>query len=209
MPCSPPGSTASARRAGRCVEPARGHRPGLRRDARSQHLAAESLRHECWRSWPRSSTSSLVRADSSRSPRRTRSLPSRPHPRHRLRGDASSARGRRSTRVRRVGRGVNRDGATEYEEILGYHLEQAYRYLSRARPLDETGGGRRARARGTPRRGGDRAADRRRRSGCREPASGARPTLTESGDLHRDRLLPEEAVRCSADPASSTERTRS
>ncbi len=34
---------------------------------------------------------------------------------------------------------VNREGATEYEEILGYHLEQAYRYLSELGPLDEHG----------------------------------------------------------------------
>ncbi len=34
---------------------------------------------------------------------------------------------------------VNREGATEYEEILGYHLEQAHRYLSELGPLDEKG----------------------------------------------------------------------
>ena len=31
---------------------------------------------------------------------------------------------------------VNREGATEYEEILGYHLEQAHRYLAELGPLD-------------------------------------------------------------------------
>ncbi|HEX2428566.1 MAG TPA: AAA family ATPase, partial [Gaiellaceae bacterium] len=31
---------------------------------------------------------------------------------------------------------VNREGATEYEEILGYHLEQAYRYRSALGPID-------------------------------------------------------------------------
>jgi tetratricopeptide (TPR) repeat protein len=35
--------------------------------------------------------------------------------------------------------GVNREGATEYEEILGYHLEQAYRYLGELGPLDDHG----------------------------------------------------------------------
>jgi class 3 adenylate cyclase/tetratricopeptide (TPR) repeat protein len=35
--------------------------------------------------------------------------------------------------------GVNREGATEYEEILGYHLEQAYRYLSELGPVDDDG----------------------------------------------------------------------
>ncbi len=35
--------------------------------------------------------------------------------------------------------GVNREGATEYEEILGYHLEQAYRYRSELGPLDDHG----------------------------------------------------------------------
>src|SRR5439155_16155089 len=56
---------------------------------------------------------------------------------------------------------VNGDRAAEYEEILGYHLEQAYRYLSDLGPLDEhglelgldagarlTSAGRKARARG-------------------------------------------------------------
>lgn len=35
--------------------------------------------------------------------------------------------------------GVNREGAVEYEEILGYHLEQAHRYLSELGPLDDHG----------------------------------------------------------------------
>ena len=34
---------------------------------------------------------------------------------------------------------INREGATEYEEILGYHLEQAHRYLSELGPLDDHG----------------------------------------------------------------------
>ncbi len=34
---------------------------------------------------------------------------------------------------------VNGDRAAEYEEILGYHLEQAYRYLSELGPLDDHG----------------------------------------------------------------------
>jgi class 3 adenylate cyclase/tetratricopeptide (TPR) repeat protein len=34
---------------------------------------------------------------------------------------------------------VNREGATEYEEINGYHLEQAYCYLSELGPLDDHG----------------------------------------------------------------------
>jgi len=32
---------------------------------------------------------------------------------------------------------VNREGATEYQEINGYHLEQAFRYLSELGPLDD------------------------------------------------------------------------
>jgi tetratricopeptide (TPR) repeat protein len=35
--------------------------------------------------------------------------------------------------------GVNRDRAVEFEEILGYHLEQAWTYLSELGPLDEHG----------------------------------------------------------------------
>ena len=38
-----------------------------------------------------------------------------------------------------MGRRVNREGATEYEEILGYHLEQAHHYLSELGPLDDHG----------------------------------------------------------------------
>jgi class 3 adenylate cyclase/tetratricopeptide (TPR) repeat protein len=34
---------------------------------------------------------------------------------------------------------VNRDRAVEFEEILGYHLEQAWRYLSELGPLDDHG----------------------------------------------------------------------
>ena len=34
---------------------------------------------------------------------------------------------------------VNEDRALEYEEILGYHLEQAFRYLSELGPLDDHG----------------------------------------------------------------------
>jgi predicted ATPase len=34
---------------------------------------------------------------------------------------------------------VNQDRATEFEEILGYHLEQAWTYLSELGPLDERG----------------------------------------------------------------------
>jgi class 3 adenylate cyclase len=34
---------------------------------------------------------------------------------------------------------ANRDRALEFEEILGYHLEQAYRYLGELGPLDEAG----------------------------------------------------------------------
>ena len=35
--------------------------------------------------------------------------------------------------------GVNRDRGVEFEEILGYHLEQAWTYLSELGPLDEHG----------------------------------------------------------------------
>ena len=34
---------------------------------------------------------------------------------------------------------ADRDRALEFEEILGYHLEQAHRYLSELGPLDEQG----------------------------------------------------------------------
>ena len=34
---------------------------------------------------------------------------------------------------------ANRDRGAEFEEILGYHLEQAWTYLSELGPLDERG----------------------------------------------------------------------
>ena len=34
---------------------------------------------------------------------------------------------------------VNRDRGAEFEEILGYHLEQAWTYLSELGPLDDRG----------------------------------------------------------------------
>ena len=73
--------------------------------------------------------------------------------------------------------GINREGAVEYEEILGYHLEQAHRYLSELGPLDERGlrdrcrRGAQAVVRGTPRL---RA---RRRAGCGEPVRTRRRRL--------------------------------
>ena len=70
---------------------------------------------------------------------------------------------------------ADRDRALEFEEILGYHLEQAYRYLGELGPLDEAGvaigrdaarrlsnAGRRALARGDDACHGQPAAARRR-----------------------------------------------
>src|SRR5204863_10053745 len=37
------------------------------------------------------------------------------------------------------GKNRERDRGTEFEEILGYHLEQAYQYLSELGPLDDHG----------------------------------------------------------------------
>jgi class 3 adenylate cyclase/tetratricopeptide (TPR) repeat protein len=42
-------------------------------------------------------------------------------------------------RVVQWGDSVNREGAVEYEEINGYHLEQAFRYLSELGPIDDHG----------------------------------------------------------------------
>ena len=67
---------------------------------------------------------------------------------------------------------VNREGATEYEEILGYHLEQAHRYLSELGPLDDHG-----RALGTD--GSRRLASL--RAGEPSPAETSRPRRVSSG----------------------------
>ena len=68
----------------------------------------------------------------------------------------SKAQARRPARaVRRLARAQGRASASvEYEEIVGYHLEQAYRYAGRARRVGRAGGGIRARAgTGCPRPG--------------------------------------------------------
>ena len=61
--------------------------------------------------------------------------------RHRLQRPAQAGARAAAHRVRALGRRVNaeRDRALEFEEILGYHLEQAHRYLSELGPLDEDG----------------------------------------------------------------------
>jgi class 3 adenylate cyclase/tetratricopeptide (TPR) repeat protein len=85
---------------------------------------------------------------------------------------------------------VNREGATEYEEILGYHLEQAHRYLSELGPLDDHG-----RALGSD--GSRRLASAGRRAFTRGdvPAAanllGRAAALLPGGDPVRVELLPE------------------
>ena len=69
-------------------------------------------------------------------------LPPHPHPRRRLQRRCSSGRGRRSTSASSRGPtrvNADRDRELEFEEILGYHLEQAHRYLAELGPLDEHG----------------------------------------------------------------------
>jgi class 3 adenylate cyclase/tetratricopeptide (TPR) repeat protein len=82
-----------------------------------------------------------------------------------------------------------RDRESEYEEILGYHLEQAHRYLSELAPLDEHG-----------RSLGARAADRLSSAGRKAFARGDMPaaanllrraaTMLPSEDMRRLELLP-------------------
>src|SRR5581483_9571471 len=76
---------------------------------------------------------------------------------------------------------VNRERGreTEYEEILGYHLEQAHRYLSELGPLDDLGRAPRVRARRharrrepVPARGGAAAGGRARAIGAATRARG-------------------------------------
>jgi class 3 adenylate cyclase/tetratricopeptide (TPR) repeat protein len=77
--------------------------------------------------------------------------------------------------------GVNREGATEYEEINGYHLEQAVRYLSELGPLDDH-------ARGLAADGSRRLAAAGRRAFARGDASAAANLLGRAVAL-----LPEDA----------------
>ena len=62
-----------------------------------------------------------------------------PHPRHGVRGDPQARPCTFHEQFVEWADSVNREGATEYEEILGYHLEQAHHYLSELGPLDEKG----------------------------------------------------------------------
>lgn len=85
---------------------------------------------------------------------------------------------------------VNREGATEYEEVLGYHLEQAHRYLSELGPLDDHG-----RALGAD--GSRRLASAGRRASTRGDVSAAANLLVRAAallpddDFTRLELLPE------------------
>ena len=75
-------------------------------------------------------------------------LPAHPRPRRCLPAAAEARAGAAARAVRGLGRpGERRADAGEYDEILGYHLEQAHRYLSELGPLDDHG-----RELGSPRR---------------------------------------------------------
>jgi class 3 adenylate cyclase len=79
---------------------------------------------------------------------------------------------------------VNRDRAPEFEEILGYHLEQAHRYLSELGPLDEHG-------REVGRRAAERLASSGRRAFGRGDTSGLRRRCsTTSSRAPRSRATP-------------------
>ncbi len=137
---------------------------------------------------------------------RQRALPLPPPAgaRHGLQRPAQARARAAAHRLRALGRPVNadRDRALEFEEILGYHLEQAHRYLSELGPLDAQGiaVGRRRRAAadlaGTPRLRARRHARRRQpvspRRGAARPRAIRRrlvllpefgETLTELGDF--------------------------
>ena len=81
---------------------------------------------------------------------------------------------------------VNRDRGAEFEEILGYHLEQAWTYLSELGPLDDHG----------PQSGRTARADSRRQAGARfarrRPGRGvtARTGRDAPPDDHPERLAP-------------------
>ena len=85
---------------------------------------------------------------------------------------------------------ANRDRGVEFEEILGYHLEQAWRYLSELGPLDERG-------REIGEEGARRLASAGRRAFARGDMPGAASLLGRAAALlpaeHRERLrlLPE------------------
>ena len=82
------------------------------------------------------------------------------------------------------------DRVTEYEEVLGYHLEQAYRYRAELGPLDEA-------AQGLGRRAAERLAAAGRRAADRGDAAAAANLLERAtellggGDQLRLELLPE------------------
>ena len=58
-------------------------------------------------------------------------FPPPPDPRRRVPGDAEGAASRPARALRRLARARRGERVAEYEEILGYHLEQAHRYRSR------------------------------------------------------------------------------
>ena len=158
----------------------RGHRRSTAR--RVRELAPARSRT----SWTAASTA-LVRRDLIRPGplelrrRRRLPLPPHPHPRRRVplaaEGDARGA----ARALRRLGSSERaRRALHEFEEIVGYHLEQAYRFLAELGPLDADADGAcgargrngssrpgAGRSRRSDRAGGGQPARARRRAGCR------------------------------------------
>ena len=90
---------------------------------------------------------------------------------------------------------ADRDRALEFEEILGYHLEQAHRYLRELGPLDEAGvaiGTRRGAAPGERRPARLRA---RRHARGGQPVPARRSRCSRADDPQRSRCCPNSAKR--------------
>ena len=133
----PPGGTPRRPRRGRTrvVEPASVVGLVFAEDAIEHLIEARAGRRARPPAHPR--RKQFVRPDR----RRRRGVPVRPpaHPRHRVQGLLKRERVILHQRFVDWADQVNwlRGRETEFEEILGYHLEQAYRYRSELGPLDD------------------------------------------------------------------------
>ena len=119
-------------------------------------------------------------------------LPPHPDPRRRLQRPAQADARRACTSASSTGPthvNADRDRALEFEEILGYHLEQAHRYLAELGPLDDARRRARRPRRRAPRLGRPARLRPRRHAGDREPAPARRGRRCRQADPLRPVLL--------------------
>ena len=147
-PCSRRGSTACGRDERAVIE--RGSVEGkvFHRGAVAE-LSTEQLRESVWSHLQALVRKELIRPDRTDSARRGRvPVPAPADSRRGVRSDAEGASRRAARAICGLAR-PDRPDRREQDEIVGYHLEQAYRYRAELAPVDVGRRGARASRRGT------------------------------------------------------------